>query len=79
MTTKAEFYENIRKGLGARPSIPARQAVATAEQNGQTEIHIKYEWIANAAFYEWLQSANGVDFFDGETSILVFLEETNAN
>jgi len=75
MLTQAEFSQKVRKGLG-RPSIAVRQILGDALVNDFSSIWLRYEWIKDRRFWQWISVNPQIDFDDGEEWIRVFRYDT---
>ena len=73
-TSPSEFYSKIRKGLGSLPCLAARTMVANSQQINETIVPLRYDWIKDHRFYDWINDTSDIDFADGQDWIYVILE-----
>lgn len=58
--------DKLRKAMGGRPPIPARDRWAEFLRNRATRIVVRYEWIQDNRFYKWVwDNQDTLDIEDG--------------
>lgn len=69
-----QFLQKIRMGLGSVPVMGARPALSRLMLSKGTSVDLRYEWIKNADFWDWLCGNPEVSFRDGAEWIEIFCE-----
>lgn len=67
-----EFLEKIQMGLGPVPMMAARPVLSRLILSKGTKVSLRYEWIKEQKFWDWLHGNPHVDFYDGQEYIEVF-------
>lgn len=70
--------DKIRKAMGGRPAIAARERWAEFTRTRGTRFVMRYEWILDKRFYKWVwDNRDTLDIEDGEEWFGVYIWEPN--
>lgn len=61
--------------MGNKIPAAAREKFGNFIKDEATEITLRYEWITNPGFYQWIFDCDEVDFGEGAETIQVWIDK----
>lgn len=71
-----ELQQKFLKAFNGRVPVSARPFWSEFLKNRGIEFHMKYEWVKNKRFYQWMNDCEEIDWHDGGEGITIWIRQS---